>query len=88
MYWSFRWRELILFMEEASMIQVTASKGGVVAVAAVALEMASEAESEPGGEELTRLAAKLMTVERRSRALNLYSRGQMVSCLMRWYREL
>jgi len=57
-------------------------------VAAVALEMASEAEAEPAGEELARLAADLMAVERRSRALNLNSRGQMVSCLMRWYREL
>jgi len=57
-------------------------------VAAVALEMASEAEAEPAGEELARLAADLMVVERRSRALNLNSRGQMVSCLLRWYREL
>jgi hypothetical protein len=57
-------------------------------VAAVALEMASEAEKEPAGEELARLAADLMVVERRSRALNLNSRGQMVSCLLRWYREL
>ena len=57
-------------------------------VAAVALEMASEAEVEPAGEELARLAADLMVVERRSRALNLNSRGQMVSCLLRWYREL
>lgn len=57
-------------------------------VAAVALEMASEAEAEPVGEELARLAADLMLVERRARALNLNSRGQMVSCLLRWYREL
>jgi hypothetical protein len=57
-------------------------------VAAVALEMASEAEAEPAGEELARLAADLMAVERRSRALNLNSSGQMVSCLLRWYREL
>jgi hypothetical protein len=57
-------------------------------VAAVALEMASEAEEEPAGEELARLAADLLVVERRSRALNLNPRGQMVSCLMRWYREL
>ena len=57
-------------------------------VAAVALEMASEAEAEPAGEELARLAADLMVVERRCRALNLNSRGQMVSCLLRWYREL
>jgi len=57
-------------------------------VAVVALEMASEAEAEPAGEELARLAADLMVVERRCRALNLNSSGQMVSCLMRWYREL
>jgi hypothetical protein len=58
------------------------------AVAAVALEMAGEAEGEPTGEELSRLAVDLLEVERRSRALNLNARGQMVSCLMRWYREL
>ena len=57
-------------------------------VAAVALEMASEAEVELAGEELARLASDLMEVERRSRALNLNFRGQMVSCLMRWFREL
>jgi hypothetical protein len=57
-------------------------------VAAVALEMAGEAEAEPEGEELARLAADLMVVERRARALNLKPRGQIVSCLMRWYREL
>lgn len=57
-------------------------------VAAVALEMASEAEVELAGEELARLASDLLEVERRSRALNLNYRGQMVSCLMRWYREL
>jgi hypothetical protein len=57
-------------------------------VAAVAMEMASEAEDGAAGEELARLAADLMVVERRSRALNLSSRGQMVSCLLRWYREL
>lgn len=57
-------------------------------VAAVALEMASESENQPVGEELARLAADVLVVERRSRALNLNSRAQMVSCLMRWYREL
>ncbi len=56
-------------------------------VAAVAMEMASESEDEPVGEDLVRLAADLLQVERRSRALNLNPRGQMVSCLMRWYRE-
>jgi len=57
-------------------------------VAAVALEMATEAEDRPGGEDLARLAADLLAVEHRSRALNLNSRGQMVSCLLRWFREL
>jgi hypothetical protein len=57
-------------------------------VAAVAMEMASESEDEPAGEDLVRLAAALLQVERGSRALNLNPRGQMVSCLMRWYREL
>jgi hypothetical protein len=57
-------------------------------VTAVALEMASAAENEPAGEELARLAADLLVLERRSRALNLNARSQLVSCLMRWYREL
>ena len=57
-------------------------------VAAVALEMAGEAEDEPHGEELALLATDLLEVERRSRALNLNPRTQMVSCLLRWYREL
>jgi hypothetical protein len=57
-------------------------------VAAVALEMASESESEPVDEELARLAVDVLVVERRSRALNLNPRAQMVSCLMRWYREI
>jgi hypothetical protein len=58
------------------------------AVAAVALEMAGERESEPAGEDLARLAAELVAAERRSRALNLNTGGQIVSCLMKWYREL
>lgn len=57
-------------------------------VSAIAMEMASEAAMEPKGEELSRLAVDLLQVERRSRALNLNTRGQMVSCLMRWYSEL
>jgi len=50
--------------------------------AAVALEMASETDDE----EFARLATDLLMVERRTRALNLNVRGQMVSSLMRWYR--
>jgi hypothetical protein len=57
-------------------------------VAAVALEMAVEAEGAPVGEELSRLTTDLLDVERRSRALNLNSRVQLVSCLMRWFKEL
>jgi hypothetical protein len=57
-------------------------------VAAVAVNMAAEAESETAGEELSRLAADLLAVERRTRALNLNAKGQMVSSLLRWQREL
>ncbi len=57
-------------------------------VAAVAVNMAAEAESETAGEELSRLAADLLAVERRTRALNLNAKGQMVSSLLRWHREL
>ena len=58
------------------------------AVAAVALEMSVENENEPEGEVLARLAADLLAVEGRTRALNLNARAQMVSSLMRWFREL
>jgi len=58
------------------------------AVAAVAVNMAAEAESKAAGEELSRLAANLLAVERRTRALNLNAKGQMVSSLLRWQREL
>ncbi len=57
-------------------------------VAAVALEMATESGDDSAGQELALLAAELLSVERRSRALNLNPRGQLVSCLLRWYREL
>ncbi len=58
------------------------------AVAAVALEMATEGDFSSNSEDMARLAAELLAVERRSSALNLNRRGQLVSCLMRWYREL
>jgi len=54
---------------------------GFAVTAAVALEMAAETDDE----ELAQLAADLLMVERRTRALNLNVRGQMVSSLMRWY---
>jgi len=57
-------------------------------VAAVAVNMAAEAEAETAGEELSRLAADLLAVERRTRALNLNTKTQMVSSLLRWQREL
>jgi hypothetical protein len=57
-------------------------------VAAVAVNMAAEAEIEAAGEELSRLAADLLAVERRTRALNLNPKTQMVSSLLRWQREL
>lgn len=57
------------------------------ATAAVAVEMAAEAEDDAAGEDLVRLAADLVSVERRARALNLNPKGQMVSSLLRWYRE-
>lgn len=58
------------------------------AAAAVAAEMAAEREAEAAGEELARLAFALLASERRSRALNLNPRTQLVSCFMKWYREL
>jgi hypothetical protein len=56
-------------------------------VAAVAADMAVEAETSDRGEGLARLAADLLASERRSRALNLMTDRQLVSCLLRWYRE-
>jgi DNA polymerase III delta prime subunit len=60
----------------------------LASTAAVAISMAGETEDKTEGEELARLAAELMAVEQRVKALNLNLRGQMVSCLLRWYREL
>jgi hypothetical protein len=58
------------------------------ATAAVAVDMAGEAGDDAAGEDLVRLAADLLSVERRTRALNLNAKGQMVSSLLRWSREL
>jgi hypothetical protein len=58
------------------------------AVASVALEMACEADESAKGEDLVRLAADLLATERLAGALNLNAKGQLVSGLMRWYREL
>jgi len=57
------------------------------ATAAVAVEMAGEAGDDAVGEDLVRLAAELLSVERRTRALNLNAKAQMVSSLLRWFRE-
>jgi hypothetical protein len=57
-------------------------------VAAVTLQLSVERRGDRVGEGLVRLATELLAVERRTRALNLNARGQMVSSLMRWYREL
>lgn len=58
------------------------------AVASVALEIACETDEPARGEDLVRLAADLLATERRAGALNLNAKGQLVSGLMRWYREL
>lgn len=57
-------------------------------VASVALEMAASNDTVSRGEDMARLASALLAAERRSSALNLNQKGQMVSCLMQWYREL
>jgi len=53
-------------------------------VAAIAIELAGETDDE----EFALLATELLVIERRCRILNLNVRGQLVSCLMRWYRGL
>lgn len=52
-----------------------------------ALELATAIDDQNRGEGLVRLAADLLGVEHRTRALNLNARGQLVSSLLRWYRE-
>jgi hypothetical protein len=56
-------------------------------VASVATEMAAETADADHGEGFARLAADLLATERSTRALNLSSDRQLVSCLMRWFRE-
>jgi hypothetical protein len=53
-------------------------------VAVIAIELAGETDDE----EFALLATELLVIERRCRSLNLNVRGQLVSCLMRWYRGL
>jgi hypothetical protein len=50
--------------------------------------MAASNDTVSRGEDMARLASALLAAERRSSALNLNQKGQMVSCLMQWYREL
>jgi DNA polymerase-3 subunit delta' len=57
-------------------------------VAAVATELAAEGPDAERSEGFIRLAADLLTTDRLSRALNLSSDRQLVSCLLRWYQEL
>lgn len=57
-------------------------------IAAVAVEMAGQEQDSDRAAELVRLAADLLATERRARGLNLNPSRQLVSCLMRWQREL
>jgi hypothetical protein len=56
-------------------------------VAAVATETAAASSGTDGGEGLARLAADLLATNRRCRALNLDRGRQLISCLMRWFRD-
>ena len=51
-----------------------------------------QSAAQPNGQSrqpsIRRSAARLLSAERRTRALNLNTRSQMVSCLMNWYREM
>jgi DNA polymerase-3 subunit delta' len=58
------------------------------AVASVAVAMACDDGELTRAEDMVRLAADLLATERRTAALNLNQRGQLASCMMRWYREL
>ena len=57
-------------------------------IAAVAVEMGGQEVDADRACELIRLAADLLATERRSRALNLNRDRQLISCLLRWHREL
>lgn len=61
---------------------------GTELVAAVALEQAAEPDGSDEGEELARLAADLLAVERRATSLNLTADRQLIAALLRWYRGL
>lgn len=55
-------------------------------VAAVATEFATAGADVERSEDLIRLAADLLATDRRTRALNLSSDRQLVSCLLRWFQ--
>jgi DNA polymerase-3 subunit delta' len=57
-------------------------------VAAAAVEEASCCDDGERAAELVRLAGELIAVERRATALNLPLDRLLVSCLLRWWREL
>lgn len=57
-------------------------------VAAAAVEEAAAAGDGERAAELARLAGELVAVERRATALNLPRDRQLISCLIRWWREL
>ncbi len=57
-------------------------------VAAVATGMSAEDAGAERSEDFIRLAADLLTTDRRCRALNLSVDRQLVSCLLRWYQGL
>ena len=61
---------------------------GTELVAAVALDEMVHRSASDEAAELVRLAADLMAVEKRVRALNLTADRQLVSALLRWYRGL
>ncbi|HSL17415.1 MAG TPA: hypothetical protein VLB51_05870 [Methylomirabilota bacterium] len=61
---------------------------GFEVAAVVATELAAAGRGPGGGEGLSRLAADLLATERRCRAFNLDRDRQLVSCLLRWYRDL
>jgi len=56
-------------------------------VTAAALEEAAASDDGERAAELVRLAGELMEVERRTVALRLTRDRQLVSCLLRWWRE-
>jgi DNA polymerase-3 subunit delta' len=61
---------------------------GAELVAAAALEEATSGDSPDLVPDLVRLSAEVMAVDRRARSLNLTADRQLMSALLRWYRDL